>query len=773
MSVSNKIKVVEKKILQPKAVKANKVIAVKKITVKKSLSKKMTEAKKVPSKTIKSIKITSAKKTVVRKVSSKKSEAVEVVSIPTVPSLRLVEKVQVYRLWYKNNLSHYAANTARSGGYIFVALGTLLATSSYLLEKNLSAVTAAVVCSEQICNEIPDAALPVGSPLVTFLTALPVKLETDTEMLVKVENTTEVEVLLINTLSGQQSTLKPVEILTDGTRRFFLTFNELEASSYTLTAKVKTDATVYQFTGPSFTVPALVVALPAVEAVVIIDEKVEPTEISSPSAVMSEEENQVTTEVLKSTVPIAIALKQLDDSKYLTIKTGDFLPPVLEVYSRLEFSEEPIFLGLATLVQGEWIFSLTALDLPVAKHLIFAAFSVDGKTYQSEGIEYVPTATEILNIVTEEDLTILLQKVKLGLETASVTPVTRLNFFSEFSSTSQAVNLQEKQFASAAALSAVNTAMMDEVVNLNALLARYASALQGGNIYLINLADSMLTEHYKSIAHVVAIELNDNSVIPALSTILSLRYQALKEKVKTFEMSIKQDTSDLIARDSDRDGFSDFDEVSLYKTNPSLTDSDSDGVTDSIEVIKGFDPLDSDIKSAATVMQNIDEVIYDDVVSITAVAPLIIKGHTGVKESVFALVQGQSLPNTFITVISYTSSTLGIIRTNETGKFAYTLEKELGDGDYEMAAVLSDNFGSIIAISKPYKFTKKENVFVAGTAGSKHTLPGQEEFFSPTLAHSITAAIGVVAFGFILILLSQTLRSRRVIRIKENTEQTA
>ncbi len=776
MSISNKIKVAEKKVTQVKSGKSVKVTAVKKTTTPKVLLKKEVKEKKVQSKIIKPIENEMAvkKKTTARKTFAKKTEPKEVVSIPTVPSLRLVEKVQVYRLWYKNNLSRYAASTARYGGYVFVALGTILATSSYLVEKNFTAVTAAVVCSEDICNEIPDAALPAGSPLVTFLTALPVKLETDSEMLIKVENAVEVEVSLINTLSGQQTILVQTEAPTDGIHHFLIAVNELQASAYTLSAKVKADSIVYQFTGPNFTVPSLEIVEPAPEAVVIVEEEVEAVEVSSSTELMSEEEKEKTIEIIKPTAPISIALKQLDDSKYLTIKTGDFLPTVVEVYSKLEFSDEPVFLGLATLVQGEWIFSLTALELPVAKHLIFSAFTLDGKTYQSEGVLFTPPAKEILNIATDADLAILIEKVKLGLENASVTPATRQNFFSGFSSTSEAFAfLEEKQFAANATLAAVNTAMADETLNLNALLERYASAVQGGNIYLINLADSMLTEHYKSLAHVVAIELDDNSVIPSLTTILSLRYQVLKEKVKTFEALIKHQTNDLINRDSDHDGLSDFDEVTLYETNPLMTDSDSDGVTDAVEVIKGFDPLNSDIRSAATVMQNIDEVVYDDVVSISSVEPLVIKGLEATNESVFALVQGQSLPNAFVTVISYTSSTLGIIKTNSTGKFAYTLEKELNDGDYEMVAVLSDNFGSIVASSKPYKFTKNKNVFAIGTVGSKHSILSPEEFFSPTLAHNVTAAIGVVAFGFILILLGQTLRSRRGISIKENTEQTA
>lgn len=43
--------------------------------------------------------------------------------------------------------------------------------------------------------------------------------------------------------------------------------------------------------------------------------------------------------------------------------------------------------------------------------------------------------------------------------------------------------------------------------------------------------------------------------------------------------------------DTDQDGLSDYDELYIHNTSPYLEDSDSDGVTDKVEVDKGDDPL--------------------------------------------------------------------------------------------------------------------------------------------------------------------------------------
>jgi hypothetical protein len=47
---------------------------------------------------------------------------------------------------------------------------------------------------------------------------------------------------------------------------------------------------------------------------------------------------------------------------------------------------------------------------------------------------------------------------------------------------------------------------------------------------------------------------------------------------------------ELRAKDTDKDGLSDWDELNLYKTSPYLEDSDSDGFSDKIEIDENKDP---------------------------------------------------------------------------------------------------------------------------------------------------------------------------------------
>lgn len=47
----------------------------------------------------------------------------------------------------------------------------------------------------------------------------------------------------------------------------------------------------------------------------------------------------------------------------------------------------------------------------------------------------------------------------------------------------------------------------------------------------------------------------------------------------------------LMYRDTDKDGLNDFDELYVYSTSPYLADTDSDGISDNVEVTKGTNPL--------------------------------------------------------------------------------------------------------------------------------------------------------------------------------------
>ncbi len=65
--------------------------------------------------------------------------------------------------------------------------------------------------------------------------------------------------------------------------------------------------------------------------------------------------------------------------------------------------------------------------------------------------------------------------------------------------------------------------------------------------------------------------------------------QALREKTAAVEQEDPSEQT-LRERDTDRDGLSDWMELNAYRTSPYLSDSDSDGIPDSVEIAQGADP---------------------------------------------------------------------------------------------------------------------------------------------------------------------------------------
>lgn len=65
--------------------------------------------------------------------------------------------------------------------------------------------------------------------------------------------------------------------------------------------------------------------------------------------------------------------------------------------------------------------------------------------------------------------------------------------------------------------------------------------------------------------------------------------KAIQIRTQNYVNEEKQ-MGELKLKDADRDGISDYDEQYLYKTSPYLADSDSDGLLDSEEIVKGSDP---------------------------------------------------------------------------------------------------------------------------------------------------------------------------------------
>ena len=171
------------------------------------------------------------------------------------------------------------------------------------------------------------------------------------------------------------------------------------------------------------------------------------------------------------------------------------------------------------------------------------------------------------------------------------------------------------------------------------------------------------------------------------------------------------EAASVAAKDSDKDGMSDYEEIFRFNTDPFAIDSDGDGFNDGVEVASGYNPLDP---SPA------DQIVYEEPKAPEAgvVQPQTFKveevkvvekakTETGAEVIKKMEIKGKALPNSFVTIYIYSLPIIVTVKADANGAWTYTLDKELDDGEHEIYVATTDNTGKIAAKSAPFTFTKQ------------------------------------------------------------------
>lgn len=733
----------------PKADK--KVPKVSKVNGNKSAKAPLTTKEKVVKKT------SSVTKKAQPKVSLKPEDIVsETVFVPSTASLRLLEKLEIYKTWYESEFPNRVSRFARVSGYTFLLLGTVFASYAQIMSKNFDN-TAALVCSEmQNCVEVDSDDLPNNAPQITFLNTVPAVLTTEVDLVVRNERVGEAVVYLEGIESGKKYTLSPVELVKDNERKYLIAVQNLESGSYIVKARSDVSGTSYIFSGSQFSIPS------NGEPETVTTSRVLPvsnSDLSTTTATSTSEESVVIEDEIiekiensefESTInegPLSINIESLSESVFLRIKDGEYVPQNVYVYSRPTFAKDPIFLGQATMVQGDWIFNLNALDLPRFEHQLYAQFETQGRIYKTPAVSYTPIPPVTPSFLNGEELSLVVEKIDLALTTAELNVGNRNKYFTYIASTTDNffASNNESSFASGKEIEQANAVMEDLSKEIDDLLLRYAAALQGGKKYLLTVASLSQRDMYQEY-----LSLN-NQKNPIIETLLSQRFHSLRDRVKEEEERIMAETNDLTIRDSDKDGIGDFDEMTTFGSDPNKTDTDRDGVLDGIEVVTGSNPASPDILAIAGENKTSAEIINSEVIEIKS-----IEGIKSVEQSqglVYPLVRGKTVPHATVWLDFPTVGTRGLIKANAEGVFAYTLEQAIKDGEHTVTASIIDSYGNLAAVTEPTSFKVADSNLVAALLVGETSVINEVENnndFRPVT----TAGVALVAFGFLLLILS-------------------
>jgi hypothetical protein len=468
----------------------------------------------------------------------------------------------------------------------------------------------------------------------------------------------------------------------------------------------------------------------------------------------------------------------------------------LELYAQRSNATEPYFLAAARKMDdGKWQHRLVLSQLPAANYFITARIKNPSGVQTTRGVVVevsAPVRTTEATTTPPRPATIVTTEAVKELKVSDTPPPPRTQYAApltppvlkttepnddeETTEEERPMVVPSPQAPRPTVPPDINPIVKDrfdaEARDLNDLLKRYASAYQSGDEALKVIIDDEINRKRVTMVE-EAVERGDNEVAAnELDTTIAQEFTKLKARVETFESLLKERSGNSAATDSDSDGLSDFDEETLYDTKPTEFDTDGDGISDGAEIMRGFDPLDS---AAETLLAFTSPkefgLVREDVLIVETVTPVIETDTSRGQPAVQAEIKGKALPNSYVTLFIYSTPVIVTLKTDADGSFVYQFDKELEDGSHEVYVAVTDNTGDIIAKSSAFSFVKEAQAFTVTDAEATPVVP-TEDAPAPTVKelYNVVLAMGVLAFGLILLIFGMVMRREPVVT---ETKETA
>ena len=284
-----------------------------------------------------------------------------------------------------------------------------------------------------------------------------------------------------------------------------------------------------------------------------------------------------------------------------TVKDASFA----EVYARPSQSLKDVFLGLGTKVDATtWRFLWDTTKIPNGEYELFAKhrsplgyfFSDRAKvTVYNEPLRSTDDATKATYIdeIKTTDSTIT-DPVKQYFNVEK-TPVSETGTDAETDEEADETITVSQSIVEPSPSSTPGIArsiIRDYEVSLTEALRAYATALRTGNEDAVRQSERRLTLLKGEIVG-TGLEAEQAAEMKELTLAIDYEIDELANRVKRTEAIVKDRIGEAVVKDSDQDGITDYDEITLYKTDPFVADTDNDGFIDGAEVESGYDPTDA------------------------------------------------------------------------------------------------------------------------------------------------------------------------------------
>ncbi len=722
-------------------------------------------------------------------------EEAAIVTVPSNWSVRVLDKAAALEQWYQERFPRYAAKTATYAGLFFVLVSSgVLAVHAVQAYPSWQSLQSAVLCGTLSCDEVttgsrdgtttattpvsadvsatktdslrsPAANTLVPPPVVTFLTNPTSPLLTETTFVVRAEYVKELSVVAESRRTGSRVVLQLAGDPAGSDHTFILNPKELSPDEYELRARgvAQRDGGRLLATGGRFVISARTTA--ASESATEAPSDSETAEDEEESA--DEEETAEVVEEAPTSPAAEFGVLSLSPQNVGDVVTLSLLSPstqFVEVYAQRRNATTPTFIGLAERREDHlWRLAFKPSTQPAGEYVFFARYKNTRGLQESNRVPYtVRVSEDAARTLSERSsstvATVATREVINELQREAVPLPSRSAYSEELE---VATGSSTPTTASDAPLSEL---LKDDRSELDTLLQRYASAFQSGDPVLGEVARKDLATFKERMVQ-RAVERNDSDEHSSADTVavaIEGELKRLTEKVETFETLLRERSSEQARTDTDGDGITDYDEETLYGTDPQNADTDGDGINDGIEIMRGYDPHSAAAEAVMT-YESPRDLGFEraDVLAIDTVVPVVETDISRGTPPVQAEIRGRALPSSFVTLFIYSTPVVVTIRTEADGSFVYQFDKELEDGSHEVYVAVTDNQGAIMAKSAPFRFIKEASAFtVADEEASEApaaTAPAGEPIVVREV-YNVIAALGVLAFGLILLIFGMMLR---------------
>lgn len=178
-------------------------------------------------------------------------------------------------------------------------------------------------------------------------------------------------------------------------------------------------------------------------------------------------------------------------------------------------------------------------------------------------------------------------------------------------------------------------------------------------------------------------------------------FETMSMTIEDQVKNLKDQGGDLLYKDSNNDGISDYDSKYVYNIDPikptPTTIYEGKVINAGEKVQLGLDPAEKEIVKIIP-----EEPIVSEVKPTTFYKVEEVK-LTSEKKVVLT---GKYLPNSYVTIYVYSTPIIVTVKTDSNGDWSYTLDKELDDGKHTVYTATVNNTGKIIAKSPAYTFVK-------------------------------------------------------------------